>query len=527
LGSGQDKDQRRYAYVRRVPEQTVLYDVVREHLETFLDRARSGDRTVPTFVEREFRAYLQCGVLAHGFVRVRCDGCGYDRVVGFSCKGRGFCPSCGGRRMAETAALLADRILPEAPIRQWVLSLPVALRYRLAYDSALAAAVLRLFIRAVFGSLRRRARAELDQKARVDRAAVTFVQRFGDALNLNLHYHSLVVDGVYERMANGEVRFRRLPPPTDLEIERTTRRIARQLRRLLIRRSLAPDADPTEADPLSNEEPFLSEIYAASVRSRSAMAEQGGRRILRVGAYVDPEEAAFHSGPRCASVDGVSLHADMFISTRRRQRLERLCRYVARPPVSTERLSKLADGRLLYRLKRRWRDGTSHVLFEPIELIEKLAALVPPPRFHLVRYHGLLAPRAKRRNAVVGSVRQKPAKERETKARKTGSSRSNVTHDSHHDDELDPSPRAAPSNRSNGLWSGTICWADLMRRVFAIDVLECPRCRGRMRVIAAIHPPETTSEILECMDLPARAPPLEPPLRSDRAAQAFEALADW
>jgi hypothetical protein len=87
---------------------------------------------VPRFVARELRAFLRCGVLAHGFVRVHCDGCGLDRVAAFSCKGRGFCPSCDGRRMADTAAQFVDRVLPEVPVRQWVLSLPQALRDRLA-----------------------------------------------------------------------------------------------------------------------------------------------------------------------------------------------------------------------------------------------------------------------------------------------------------------------------------------------------------------------------------------------------------
>ena len=137
---------------------------------------------MPKFVERELRAYLQCGILAYGFVRVHCDACGHDRVVAFSCKGRGFCPSCGGRRMADTAAFLVDRVLPVAPVRQWVLSLPFALRYRLAYDSKLAAAVLQLFIRSVFASLRRRARKRWGN-ATYECGAVTFIQRFGDALN--------------------------------------------------------------------------------------------------------------------------------------------------------------------------------------------------------------------------------------------------------------------------------------------------------------------------------------------------------
>ena len=147
-------------YARRQPEETVLYGVVQGELETFLARARSRERTVPRFVERKLRAYLRCGILAHGFVRVHCDECGLDRVVAFSCKGSGFCPSCGGRRMADTAAHLVDRVLPEVPFRQWVLSLPFALRYRLAYDAALTSAVPGVFVRTVFASLRRRARRQ-------------------------------------------------------------------------------------------------------------------------------------------------------------------------------------------------------------------------------------------------------------------------------------------------------------------------------------------------------------------------------
>jgi hypothetical protein len=91
-------------------------------------------------------------------VRARCDACGCERLDAFSCKGRGFCPSCGGRRMADTAAHLVDRVLPEIPVRQWVLSLPFALRYRLAYGARLVTEVLDLFVRAVLASLRRRAR---------------------------------------------------------------------------------------------------------------------------------------------------------------------------------------------------------------------------------------------------------------------------------------------------------------------------------------------------------------------------------
>ena len=120
------------AYHPRHAEDTLLYEVFADHLETFLARQRRRDRIVPRFVERELRAFLDCGIPAHGFLRLYCHACRHSRIVPFSCKGRGFCPSCGGRRMADTAAHLMDRVFPEVPIRQWVLSLPHALRYRMA-----------------------------------------------------------------------------------------------------------------------------------------------------------------------------------------------------------------------------------------------------------------------------------------------------------------------------------------------------------------------------------------------------------
>jgi hypothetical protein len=110
-----------FSYPRRVPEQTLLYQILAENLETFLDRARTEDHELPRYVEKELREYLACGVLGHGFVRLKCEECGEERILAFSCKGRGFCPSCTGRRMADTAARLVDNVFPaDVPVRQWV-----------------------------------------------------------------------------------------------------------------------------------------------------------------------------------------------------------------------------------------------------------------------------------------------------------------------------------------------------------------------------------------------------------------------
>ena len=311
--------------------------------------------------------------------------------------------------------------------------------------------------------------------------------------------------------------------------------------------SAAASATTERRTTRSREEPLLASLYAASVASRIATGSRSGQRVLRVGDRIDAEDLPMLQGERCASVGGVSIHANVAVPARDRRRLERLCRYGARPPVATERLSQLEDGRLLYRLKHRWRDGTTHVVFTPQELVEKLAALVPPPRFHLVRYHGILGPCASKRDRVV------PAGECARPARSSSSLGAIAT-----PPQVDAAPgstaSAATAEHASVAWIGSmseterlgsgapipvpsagaptqpgatrarrLAWAELMKRVFAIDVLECPRCRGPMRILAAIHPPETTSAILACLGLPVRAPPLAPA----RSGGDFECGADY
>lgn len=187
------------SYEPRRPEQGALYQIVIAHFETFRVQAASlrDGEGLPRFVEQEFRDFLRCGCLAAGFARFRCGACGLDRLVPFSCKGRGFCPSCGGRGMTERAAHLVDQVFPDVAVRQWVLSLPHRIRYLLAWDHELCRAVVAVYLRTVLGFLRRRARREavLDGRS----GAVAIIQRFGGALNLNVHIHALVLDGVFAK----------------------------------------------------------------------------------------------------------------------------------------------------------------------------------------------------------------------------------------------------------------------------------------------------------------------------------------
>ncbi len=120
-------------YERHCPEQTMLQRLVQQHAQSFFAQTEEATgASLPQFVKDEFDAYLECGILAHGFLRLRCADCGHDKLVAFSCKRRGFCPSCGARRMSQTAAHLVEHVIPRVPVRQWVLSLPIPLRLLLA-----------------------------------------------------------------------------------------------------------------------------------------------------------------------------------------------------------------------------------------------------------------------------------------------------------------------------------------------------------------------------------------------------------
>ena len=150
-----------FPYERRRPEETTLYQMVQEQLETFLAQVEAKTGTgLPEFVKDEFEAFLECGILAHGFLRVRCAHCAHEKLVAFSCsprglpsgrKRRGFCPSCGARRMAESAAHLVDQVIPRVPVRQWVLSFPIPLRILFAAHPELLTPVLRIIHRVIAG----------------------------------------------------------------------------------------------------------------------------------------------------------------------------------------------------------------------------------------------------------------------------------------------------------------------------------------------------------------------------------------
>src|SRR5712692_1648874 len=346
-------------YRRREPERTLLHATVRTHWKTFLAEVEERGEmsaSLPRFVVGEFERYLACGILAHGFALVRCAACGDELLVAFSCKGRGFCPSCTSRRMHDTAAHLVDRVIPQVPVRQWVLSLPRWARFLLARDPRLITRTLDIALRAIFAHQRRRARRAGALAPRT--GAITFVQRFGGALNLNVHFHCVIPDGVFVQ-EDGSVRFVELAPPSDDDVMAVLRCVVARLEQLLRPRLMAAQ---TDARPLD----ALGAAQAEAMHLLGTSPPDTGR-----------------AKKRAAYLEGFSLHAAVHLHANDREGLAHLCGYGARPPFSQERLSALPDGRLAYRLKRPLGDGRQMLLLQPTELLRRLATLVPPPRAHL------------------------------------------------------------------------------------------------------------------------------------------------
>lgn len=455
----------------------MLYQLFEEHWEGFVEHTEEEGRPLPAFVKREVEAYQRCGILEHGLLRVGCPACGFERLVAFSCKKRGICPSCLGRRMTDTACHLRERVIPAEPLRQWVCSLPWELRLRVGYDGALCTQVLRAFLEEMARSYRRRAKRELglSSVSEAHPGAVTFIQRFDSALRLNPHFHTLALDGVYVRHPDdSELVFHPLPAPSADEVAEVARRTAERVRRLL---------DEADEDEPAGEPSGWHVCCAASAQGLSLFGERAGQPPVRL---VDPSQA--RPDEAVAIVAGVNMHAQRTLHGNDHAQLERMVRYLARPPLAQDRLERLADGRYRYTFKRAWKDGSQAVVLEPYDLLARLCALIPPPRMHMVRYHGVLASRSKLRAEVVPEPPPPEADPMQLQAELELK-----LEDEHR-------PRRKP-------------WAWLLRHVFDEEVSICPRCAGPTTWLEVATEPDAISRALADHGL---APPRPAPIPLSR-----------
>ena len=469
------------AYQPRQFDQTLLHRCVTDHWPRVRQAYETHGRPLPSFVQREFDAYLRCGGLREGFLRIHCAGCGHDRLVPFSCKGRGFCPSCGGRRMEEGAAWLCERILPPVPLRQWVLSLPKVLRYLLAYDGKLCRAVAKTAMREVFRFQRLQARRTLDlgSTRQAHTGAMVAVQRFGSALSLNVHFHALVLDGVFVVDAFGHPAFMDLPPPSLADLNRVAARIAEAVLALLRRRRIWLDDLDEDEDPVAQRSESLAGMAKASISGTLVFGSAGAKPVrLKDARPRVPDQVE-----RAGKALGFVLDAKVRVSADNRFHRERLCRYLLRPPLAKGRLHETMDGRYAFELKSPWPDGTRVIFFSGEELVARLSALVPPPRMHLVHYFGVLAPNAKLRRQVVPEPPEDPDQ-----------------------DPCGGSVAYRETRNGRTIRRRWVPWAQLLLKVFAVDAMVCPRCDGRMQRVAVIEQPRVIAAILACVSLQEEPP---------------------
>ena len=352
--------------------------------------------------------------------------------------------------MAETAAHLTDHVFPRLPVRQWVLSVPKRLRYFLQRDTDLQGAVLRIFLRGVERCLREHSPG-CDPTAHI--GAIAFIHRFGSSLNAHTHFHCCIVDGVFQPAAK--------------------------------------IGDTTGVADAVVEVDFhaATGLDAAAIAQVQAQVRQRTLRAFVRRGLIDKSDADEMMGWEHGG--GFSMDASVCISGTDRAGLERLLRYCARPPFALEHLHPLDADHLIYHNPKPRSDSPRDLVLTPLELIDKIAALIPPPRAHRHRYYGVLAPNSPLRAAVT-AMAPMPV--------------------------IAPPPVAAANSEETPPHRAAshYLWAMLLARIYEALPLVCPNCQAQMRIIAFITDAGTVRKILDHFGestqppriAPARGPPL-------------------
>ncbi len=337
-------------YQRHRPEQMLLYRLIEHYYPEFQSQLDESGGYLPGYVKKEFTDYLECGRLEHGFLRVRCESCPHERLVAFSCKHRGFCPSCAARRMAETAALLIDDVLPYQPMRQWVLSVPIPVRFLFASHPSVMGQVLGIINRAISTFIIKKAGYN---RQSASTGAVTLIQRFGSALNLNTHFHSappcaspvgqlplcksaflpichmLFLDGVYTQAKgtrDSVARFHRIPRPGSTELNKLVHTISQRIARHLERHGyLTQDEEISSLSLDLEENDSMHQLQNHSITYRIAVGPKRGRKVLSLQTLPCTGEEE-PGNNRVGYTGGFSLHAGVATEGHQRDKLERLCR---------------------------------------------------------------------------------------------------------------------------------------------------------------------------------------------------------
>jgi len=280
----------------------------------------------------------------------------------------------------------------------------------------------------------------------------------------------LWLDGVYAPCGKSKPRLHRARAPTAAQLTALAGTIAHRVCRHLVRQGwLEGEGDSAHLSDSVGGDEAMDALRMSSITYRIATGPHAGRKVATLQTL--PADADAVHGD-AGQVGGFSLHAGVAAQAHERDKLERLCRYITRPAIAERRLSISPQGRVRYQLKTPWKNGSTHVEFEPIDFIAKLAALVPPPRAHLTRFHGIFAPNASLRAQLTPAGRgRRPANDAE-------------------------SAQASSDDRTPAERRRSMTWAQRLKRVFNIDVTTCVHCGGAVRILASIEEPAAIRAIL-------------------------------
>lgn len=352
----------------------------------------------PRFIIETLRGFLECGDASKGGLRLQCSACGHEEFVAFSCKLRGLCPSCTARTAVDVSERLVREVFPDAAYRQWVVNYPLEVSQKLSFQPRLISAIERMVTR----HLRRWLEARGDCRT----GGMLFRHRFGSNLNLMIHDHLVVFDGGFIEK-DGALVFVQGAKVEQEELDALVRELFAKIEKFLGRHNVL----------------FAMSSAASTVETplRGMASRWRGLHVFVSEPVSDDDE------------------------------LRKLFAYLLRSGIDVRRLRELPDGRYAYRLDKKDRNGQAELVMTGMEVLQRIASLVPAWRIPQRRYFGVLAAGSPVRKRVVPKRTAKRASR---------------------DDEASRTRRAH--------------WAELMRRVFSIDVTKCAKCGGRMEVVRRV-----------------------------------------
>jgi len=394
----------------RKPEKTVLHEAIRGNFNKWCHLKEKED-TYPYYSQKVFGSYLKCGIPAHGFARAHCNGCHKDLIIPFSCRKRGVCPSCAQKRMVECAAHITDNLLPLVPIRQWVISFPKRIR-PFFKTQKIKAYVLKIVVEEIEKRIIQCSPDSINART----GGVSFFQCFGAKLNYHPHFHLCYVDRVFLHDLDTLKFSQRFITPDD--IQDTEDQIRKRVLKLFDRKKWINKTETEEMLKWDN--------------------------------------------------SGFSLNASVRVEAWDSAGRERLLRYCSRPSFASENL-KWNHNILVYRLPKVYPDGLSSIQLTPIELLDRISIIMPPPKCHLHHYHGVFAPNAPLRKQITAHANKLM------------------------EEHVPHSPQDEKSTKKR-----SYSWAKLLARIYEVFPLICS-CGEAMKIISFITNPYTARQILAHM----------------------------